>query len=203
MPRAISMPPNLQVLSFSVRRGFTLIETIIGIVVLAISFSVISTLIFPAVEQSADQVHQIRAAELAQSMLNEIQAKAFDERSDKAGGRDRCGEDQDDSGAIDSGEKCSTTLGAEPGETRATYDDVDDYDDIDHGQNIKDSLGLGIGVGDLYTGYSIDVEVCNDGDYNGVCSTGTSDLSTAKLITVTVRTLTGGDIVFSAYRANF
>ena len=173
--------------------GFTLIETIVGIVVLAISFSVLTTLIFPAVEQSADQVHQIRAAELGQSMLNEIQAKAFDENSDMAGGRVRCGENGIDCTA-------NNLLGAESGETRATYDDVDDYDDINHGQDIKDSLGLSIGADDLYSGHSIDVEVCNDGDYDGSCDS-TTDI--AKLIIVTVKTPNGFDIVFSTYRVNF
>ena len=44
--------------------GFTLIETIIGIVVLSIAFSILTTLIYPLANQSAEQVHQIKAAEL-------------------------------------------------------------------------------------------------------------------------------------------
>ncbi len=173
--------------------GFTLIETIVGIVVLAISFSVITRLIYPAVEQSADQVHQIRAAELGQSILNEIQSKAFDEKSDMAGGRNRCGENSIDCTA-------NILLGSELSESRSTYDDVDDYDDIDHGQDIEDSLGISSVIDELYTGYSIDVMVCNDGNYDGVCDS-TTDI--AKLITVEVKTPTDFTITFSTYRANF
>ncbi len=51
-------------------RGFTLIELIVGIVVLSISFSLLTTLILPLSEKSAEQLHQVRAAELGQSMMN-------------------------------------------------------------------------------------------------------------------------------------
>ncbi|GAA6204021.1 MULTISPECIES: prepilin-type N-terminal cleavage/methylation domain-containing protein [Thalassotalea] len=170
--------------------GFTLIETVIGIVVLSIAFSVLITLIYPMTEQSADQLHQIKAAELGQSMLNEIQQKAFDENSDKTGGLIRCGET--------SAPACSTIMGSE-GETRGTYDDVDDYNEINHGNDIENSLN-DHSLDALYIGYSVDVTVCNDGDYNGQCDATTN---IAKLITVTVKTPTGFDIVFSTYRANF
>ncbi len=169
-------------------KGFTLIETIVGIVVLAVSFSILTTLIYPLSEQSADQLHQIKAAELAQSVLNEIQHKAFDENSDMAGGRVRCGE----VGAA----SCSTVLAAETGEIRATYNDVDDYNSLPVGE-IKDSLGQTL---NLYTGYSMSITVCNDANYDGSC---TGDTSTAKLIIVTITTPTGFVLNFSTYRANF
>lgn len=173
-------------------KGFTLIETVIGIVVLAISFSVLVTLIYPMTEQSADQLHQIKAAELGQSILNEIQNKAFDENSDKTGGLVRCGE-------AAPAPACSLAMGSDGGETRATYDDVDDYNDINHGSDIQNSLNDN-SLDSLYIGYSVDVTVCNDSDYNGQCDATTN---IAKLITVTVKTPTGFDIVFSTYRANF
>lgn len=184
---------NMSKLGQSVVKGFTLIETVIGIVVLAIAFSVLLTLIYPMTEQSADQLHQIKAAELGQSMLNEIQQKAFDENSDKTGGLIRCGE----ASAL----ACTpnNSLGAEASETRATYDDVDDYNDINKGDTIQNSLNDN-SLDDLYVGYSVDVTVCNDSDYNGECDASTD---IAKLIKVTVTTPTGFDIVFSTYRANF
>jgi MSHA pilin protein MshD len=182
---------NMCKLSHNAVKGFTLIETVIGIVVLSIAFSVLITLIYPMTEQSADQLHQIKAAELGQSMLNEIQQKAFDENSDKTGGLIRCGES--------SAPACSSAMGAEGGETRATYDDVDDYNEINKGDTIQNSLNDD-SLAALYKGYSIDVTVCNDGDYNGQCDASTN---VAKRITVTVTTPTGFDIVFSTYRANF
>ncbi len=187
-------------------KGFTLIETIVGIVVLAISFSVISTLILPVVEQSADQLHQIRAAELGQSVLNEIQQKAFDDKSDKAGGMNRCGEDYDRSAVIEINEQCSNVMASEIGETRASFDDVDDYHGLTYSAgNIVDSQGNAL---DLYIGYEMSVSVCNDSDYNGITTCDAipdadDNNYTAKLITVTITTPTDFDIVFSTYRVNF
>lgn len=182
------------------QKGFTLIETIVGIVVLAISFSVLTTLIYPLSKQSADQLHQIKAAELAQSMLNEIQNKAFDHHSDMAGGLLRCGE-------TDAPSSCSTIMGAETVaaniETRITFNDVDDYNNLnyDAGEIVNSQEQLL----PLYIGYSMLITVCNDASYDGSCPTDTSKdaISTAKLITVTITTPTDFSMRFSTYRANF
>ncbi len=184
--------------SHSYQKGFTLIETIVGMVVLAISFSVLTTLIYPVSQQSADQLHQVKAAELAQSMLNEIQNKAFDNKSDMAGGRVRCGENSI---------TCSTTMGSEGTETRATFNDVDDYNGLQYGlpynnNKIVNSQGVEL---DLYTGYTMSIRVCNDANYSGPDCEGALDAnnSTAKLITVTITTPTDFSMSFSTYRANF
>lgn len=185
------------------QRGFTLIETIVGIVVLAISFSILTSLIYPIAEQSADQLHQVKAAELAQSMLNEIQNKAFDENSDMAGGLLRCGE----TGASN----CSTNMGPEDGEdgrldngesSRDLFNDVDDYNNLVYNAGeIKNSQGLSL---NLYAGYTMSIRVCNDADYNGVCNADPAiNKSTAKLITVSIVTPTDFSLHFSTYRANF
>jgi MSHA pilin protein MshD len=175
------------------QKGFTLIEVIVGMVVLAISFSVLTTLIYPVSQQSADQLHQVRAAELAQSVLNEIQNKAFDNNSDMAGGIERCGEN-----AI----TCTAAGGPEGAETRATYNDVDDYHGLEYGDlygkgEIENSQGQPIA---LYLGYSMSIIVRNDADYDGSFS---GDSQTAKLITVTITTPTDFSMSFSTYRANF
>ena len=152
--------------------------------------SALSSLIYPAVEQRAKQLHQVKAAELAQSLLNEIQNKAFDEESDMAGGRVRCGET--------SAPSCSVTMGAEGGETRVNYNDVDDYHGLSYGAGqVENSQGQVLG---LYLGFAMDVSVCNDENYDGSC---TGNNYTAKLITVTITTPTGFALNFSTYRANF
>ena len=179
-------------------KGFTLIETIVGMVVLAISFSVLTTLIHPVAQQSAAQLHQVKAAELAQSVLNEIQNKAFDDNSDMAGGRDRCGE-----GTIN----CTTGTGPEGAETRAVYNDVDDYNGLEFGDlygkgDIENSQGQAIA---LYLGYSMRISVRNDANYDGSFPTTPlpKAISTAKLITITITTPTDFSMSFSTYRANF
>ncbi len=185
-------------------QGFTLVEAIVGIVLLAISFSILTTLIYPIAEQSADQLHQVKAAELAQSVLNEIQNKSFDENSDRAGGIVRCAE---------LGTSCSTVMGKEGSETRATFNDVDDYNGLQYGSlygqgEVENSTGQ---VLSGYSGYAMQITVCNDANYDGACYNAppppaiipSNEVSTAKLITVIITTPTGNSIPFATYRDNF
>ena len=60
-------------------RGFTLIEIIIGIVVIAIVTLVVTAGMGPLFRQSVDPWQQVRAAELGQSLMNEIMARKFDD----------------------------------------------------------------------------------------------------------------------------
>jgi MSHA pilin protein MshD len=171
-------------------KGFTLIETVVGIVVLSIAFSIFTTLIYPLANQSAEQVHQIRAAELGQSMINEILGKAFDENSDMSGGAQRCGELNVAACTV------SNLLGADS-ESRATFDDVDDYNQLSLIESsLEDNLD------DIYIGYQIYVEVINDSNYSGGSDSNDNNF-TAKLITVTVTTPQDFNFVFSVYRVNF
>jgi MSHA pilin protein MshD len=175
-------------------RGFTLIELIVGIVVLSVSFSLITTLILPLSEKSAEQLHQVRAAELGQSMMNEILARAFDENSDMVGGLVRCGE---------SGEACTskTELGADDDETeRSFYDDVDDYISFDFE---NETNALGESYSQLYPGFKVEVEVCYSklSTISTQCDSNAIEL--AKRITITVTTPQDFDFVFSFYKANF
>lgn len=186
---------NKYVQGKTTQRGFTLIETIVGIVLLSLAFSIFTSLIYPLSHQNAEQVHQIRAAELGQSMINEIMGKAFDDKSDMSGGVRRCGEP----GYVG----CTSVIGKEflngvsgPIESRGTFDDVDDY----HGLNI---IGSSLGDSNLnYTGFEVTVTVENDSNYSGKFDGG-DDNKTAKLIKVTVKTPQAFDFVFSAYKANF
>ncbi len=177
-------------------KGFTLLELVIGIVVLAISFSVITSFIVPQSEKSANQIHQIRAAELGQSLMNEILAKAFDEQSDLAGGAIRCGE---------AGLNTCTTkpnFGPDGGETRANFDDVDDYDGLDEtGDSIENITGSQIqsdALESLYLGYRVTVSVTYDDTYDN-----SNAGSLVKRIDITVTTPSGETVQFATYKANF
>jgi len=187
-------------------KGFTLIEIIIGIVVLSISLSILSTLIIPAEEKSVDQVLQVKAAELGQSILNDISSRAFDENSDMTGGLIRCGEPDDGSNL------CTREIdfGPDTGETnRSLFNDVDDFHLYeDHFNADNQNLHQG------YTNFDILVEVTyvclpNQVDYcvpmeldshgffineNGLL---------AKKITVTVTTPLGTAIKFATHKANY
>lgn len=173
--------------------GFTLIEIIIAIVTMSIALAVISNIILPAASQSAGQVQQIRASELGQSFMNEIIGKAFDENSDMSGSVYRCNE----TGQLPC-TRFSDFTGANDGELRVNYDDVDDYHNYDEeGDDITNAKGDSLG--DLYLGFRVQINVVYDGNYDGV----PDNNQLAKLITVTVTTNTRDEIVFSSYKANF
>ena len=103
-------------------RGFTLIESIVVIIVLGIAMVTITSFLAPQVASSADPHYQNRSVALGQSLMNQILARGFDENSDFDGGIIRCG----DAGAVD----CSAPgeLGVDGSEaTPAAFNDVDDY----------------------------------------------------------------------------
>ncbi|WP_337880318.1 type II secretion system protein [Rheinheimera sp.] len=172
--------------------GFTLIEIILGIIVLATALVVITGVLAPLYKQSAEPWQQVRAAELGQSLLNEIMARSFDENSDRAGGQFRCGENST------SCTSC-TALGPES-ELRAAFDDVDDF----HGLTLSGSDIVGssaaLALTSLYLGYNASIAV-NCAELNG--SSSTAATAPLKRIVVTVTTPNGVPIQFSAYRGNW
>ncbi|CAK1790114.1 MSHA pilin protein MshD [Vibrio crassostreae] len=63
-------------------RGFTLIESIVVIIVLGIAMVTITSFLAPQVASSADPQYQNRSVALGQSLMNQILARGFDEHSD-------------------------------------------------------------------------------------------------------------------------
>lgn len=115
-------------LSFAKARGFTLVESIIAIVIFGFAMVTLTTLLFPQIEDSARPHYEVRATALAHSLMTEVLARGYDNNSDPDGGMERCGEGS---------RTCSTTLGpdAANGEVNNTtkqrspenFNDVDDY----------------------------------------------------------------------------
>ena len=176
--------------------GFTLIELILGIVVLSISLSIVSTFIAPAEQKSADQILQVKAAELGQSLLNDISSRAFDHKSDMAGGLVRCGEPAGSNACTD-----ADKLGPEDGNDGridANEDDREDYNDVDdfHGYESNENA-LDDSLGESYSSFIVYVDVRYAGTDLGLAN------NLAKRITVTVTTPLGTEIKFATHKANF
>lgn len=197
--------PHSSSINNKLNKGFTLIEVIVGIVVFSISLSIILQLIIPTEKNSADQIHQIKAAQLGQALLDDIMSRSFDENSNRAGGLLRCDEDWNLNGTIEVNEGC-TDIGLDDGETigmRSQFDDVDDF----NGYTSKvDSIEQGLAEG--YNSFTLDVVV----NYLIDSSTNLTELyfdntlenrRLAKRITVTVTTPLGTAIAFTTYKANF
>lgn len=161
--------------------GFTLIELVVGITLVAIAATLLVNLVVPAWRQSAEPLVQQRAASLAQSLMDEILSKRYDETTPE-GGVPRC-------------TTCTGSLGAESGETRATFDDVDDYNAYCGDNDVIDANG---NVINSYLSYRMSICVSYDSGYNG----GNAGPD-AKRITVTITPSANVPIIFTAYRANF
>jgi len=187
----------VQELAYSHRRaarGFTLIELIVGITLVAIAATLFTKLIVPAVRQSAEPLVQQRAASLAEALMDEILSKRYDENTPE-GGVPPCSA---------STTPCSTTLGPDTGETsRADYDDVDDYNVYcGSGVTVTDANGTALAN---YSSFRMSICVSYDTTYTGVAQS-------AKRITVTVLpgiptsgppAVTPPPLTFTAYRMNF
>ncbi len=221
-----------------VQAGFNLIEVVVGIVTFAVVLTIVNSVIAPQATKSVDPIHQVRATELAQSMFNEILGKLYDENSDRSGGRIRCGEDLDGSGTVidtgasadDDGEiVCTTWLGPEDGgpelngvggtetradndeDSRANFDDIDDYDGLTYSATdiIQNSLGENLVVDgeELYAGFSVSIKVMYDADFDGdddMLDFGDGiDEGNVKLVQIQVTTPNDIVLHFSSYKFNF
>ena len=188
------------------QRGLTLIEMVITIVILAVALVGVTFGVQFALRQSADTTLQVRTVALGQAYLDEILGKRFDERT-RARGIPPC------RATAPPPRQCTAegSFGPDGVETRALFDDVDDYHGLDEGDGqvnpLQDALG------NTRTGYDnfrvqvnvryINVGVGEEEENLGV-NNELDDQFDAKLINVTVshRSLTDG-IVFSAYKGNF
>ncbi|MCH8499968.1 MAG: type II secretion system GspH family protein [Marinobacter sp.] len=159
------------------QRGATLIELVMSIVIISLAIAGVTSAFALLAGRSADPLDQTRAVALAQLYMDEILTKAFDHNTPPGGVPPYSG---------------ACNIGPEPGETRATYNDVDDYDGID---NAVPSTPLGPLVG--YEGFRVSISVsCAGGDL-------ALPASEAKRIDLTIDTPGGQSFAFAAYRVNF
>jgi MSHA pilin protein MshD len=170
-------------------KGFTLIELVVGIVVMAVALTLLATLFFSTAGRSVEPMLQIRAAEFGQALMEEILAKPFDETT-PLGGLPAC-------------TVCtaSGSFGSD-GESRANYDDVDDYhDSCGSPTAIVNALGTPV---DNFSGYSMEVCVSYDGDFDGVADASIN----AKLIVISIFLPAGAGLdnnrlQLAAYKGNY
>jgi len=186
--------------------GLSLVELVITIVLLAIALAGVTAMLQRGVSRSADTTLQVRSIALAQTYMDEILSKRFDERT-RSRGVPPC------HSPAPPARTCTAEglFGPDGAETRARYDDVDDYHGLDEGDGQVNPLQDA--QGNTRTGFDnfrvqVDVRYINiapteeESTFN--INNELDDVFDAKLITVTVthRSFTEG-IVFSAYKSNF
>lgn len=187
-------------------QGFTLIESIVAIVVLGISMTVLTTVLYPQIENSASSHYQVRASALAQGMMTDILSRSFDHVGDINGGIWRC----DETGQP----ACSSILGADAGEDPKDFNDVDDYigcwytNDVSRSScesTTQRSLAdiLGQDISSKYPNFRIEVQVVHDNQADLTPSPQPSGKNIFKLITLTVYPGKYGEYRFVAHRGNY
>ncbi|WP_426008763.1 type IV pilus modification PilV family protein [Aeromonas salmonicida] len=182
-------------------RGFTLIELIVGIVLLAVALTGILGLLINQVPQAVDPVQQVRAAQLAQRLAGEMLQKSFDEQSDHNGGRYRCGETV--MGATIPA--CSSSYGPDGEPAPYAYNDVDDFDTagnwVDANRFTQTAAGIS---GEEYRNYQVKIAVngvdFSDGTFNNTCA---PPCSVGKRIDLQVKLPDESLLDFSFYRGNY
>ncbi|MBT8139227.1 MAG: type II secretion system GspH family protein [Gammaproteobacteria bacterium] len=179
--------------------GFTLIEVIVGFVIGAFAIGLFTTLILPQLTRSTEPLFQVRAVELAQSILEQAAARQYDENT-AVGGSPPCSS----TGAPAC--TASGSLGPDTGETnRSNFDDIDDYDAFCFADNnIQDIFGNDISASGEFARFSFRFCVNYDGNYNGTLDEAGIDELRAKLLTVTVNPPRPAvPISISMYRGNY
>lgn len=173
-------------------KGFTLIELVVGMVVLSIALVMLSTMLFPQADRAAETLHRVRSAELAHSVLNEIWGKRYDQNTNANGGIPACGASANIPLALPAGVACTSVanLGAD-GEARDNYNDVDDYNGLDQTYTMFNST---VTYASQYINYLLSVNV--------VYLNPSANLN-SKLITIAVTTPNGEVITYNAIRSNY
>ncbi|EGU34717.1 MSHA pilin protein MshD [Vibrio sp. N418] len=106
--------------------GFTLIESIVVMVVMAIAMVTITSFLVPQFTRSADFHYQSRASALGHGLMTQILARSFDQHSTQLGGVVRCSSSDTDSELCSGISGASSSLGPD-GEIPSTFNDVDDF----------------------------------------------------------------------------
>lgn len=164
--------------------GYSLIELIITIVLSSFAIIIFFGLFSQNQIKSISPVFQIRAAELSQAYLEEISLKRFDENS-PVGNQSPC----DQSGQP----SCSILLGADAGESRSNFDDVDDFDGLVESPPLN-ALGL---AKSEFSGFRVSINVSYAGTDLGFSN------RSLKKIQVVILSPEGDEMTFATYRGNF
>ena len=171
--------------------GFTLIELVVGMVVLSIALVLLTSMLFPQADRAAETLHRVRSAELAHSLLNEIWSKRYDQNTNPNGGVPACGASARPDLGLPAGLPCTPEgdLGSD-GENRNSFNDVDDYHGLVHTSLMLNSNNT---YASEYPNYQLSVSVT----YPDLPSLN------RKLITIAVTTPNNEVITYNAVRSNY
>ena len=168
--------------------GFTLVELVLTLLLISIAALGVGYTLSFGLGREADSLWQTKSVALAAAYFEEIEAKRYDETS-PLGGVPPCSP---------STTACSGAGAFNDGETRAQYDDVDDFNGLVDAPP-RDAEG---NVRTGYESYSVSVTVAY---LAGAIATGLGldGVTDAKRVEVAVTSPEGKVLRFAAVRANF
>ncbi|MCG9598769.1 prepilin-type N-terminal cleavage/methylation domain-containing protein [Vibrio sp. Isolate25] len=188
----------MQIRQVAKKKGFSLLEMVVVIVIIGIAIGGVSIALFPKGKQSADQVASVKAAELGRAVLDEVLGRHFDQNSGPNGGVPECV-------IVAQADRVLCTsaanLGSDSGESDKTlYNDVDDFD----GLNGAAQDVLGNSIDDGYQGYNIAITVFYEQEVGGTMQGVESiAMTNYKRINVTITDRQGNTYPFAATKGNF
>lgn len=207
------------------QKGISLIELVIFIVILSVALTGITLIYINTTRHSADPMVRIRSIELAQSTLEEILLKSYDHNTPVGGGCVQFTANSNCPAGAPPNPTAATEavgLAADAGETRPTFNDVDDYNNqLYCGTDVvpantacpaltcndmQNAPGAANDISFEYSGFSVCVQVSFAGTEinNSAPAAAVNVLANdAKRIDVTVTDPLNSRIGLSAYRLNF
>ncbi|KPQ28016.1 MAG: MSHA pilin protein MshD [Marinobacter excellens HL-55] len=162
------------------QQGATLVELVMTIVIISIAIAGVVGAFALIIGRSAEPLNQTRAVALSQLYMDEILSKSFAHGSPVGGG------------AVDADDADCSNPGPD-GETRRTFNDVDDYHNPTNAppENSEQESLPG------YNNFQVSISVACAGTEVGLSN------HEAKRIDITVTDPSGNTYLFSAYRGNF
>ena len=174
------------------KSGFTLIEMVVGIVVLAVAMTIVTGVFLPQASQTLTPMYQIRATGLAKSIMNQVLVRSFDEKNMNTGVFLLC----DSTSCTDIANfGVESELESDPN----SLDDVDDYHVYCDSSMNQREINLGYFSAD-YPGYGTRICITNGATTFGGSAT---DKHIAKLITVTISMPNDELVTLSAFKGNY
>jgi len=180
------------------QRGFTLIEIVVGIVVLAVSLTVITSVFLPQANKMTAPMYQIKATALGKSTMNQVLIRYYDEQNLVSGSFSPCATC---TAAADFG-----TDGIENRNNPNGFNDVDDYNvycDVNGDGSVNTDYDPQVAREVLinnperpYNGYGIRICVTESDKFDG-------DTDAAKRIVLTVFMPNNETITLTSFKGNY
>ncbi|CAM2781859.1 type IV pilus modification PilV family protein [Moritella viscosa] len=181
------------------QRGFTLIEIVVGMVVLAISLVIVTGIFLPQANNTVTPMYQIKATALGKRIMDQVLIRYYDETSTSSGGFIRCGEQNSDGVVLF---PCSSDLGTDGSEVSSAPGNFNDVDDYNIYCGNSDPGAALASFTNEYPGYGLRICVSFAADkFNSNLTSDVTDI--AKRIRVTISMPNDEAIELTSFKGNY